>query len=165
MLRRRPLDPDSDYTGMVEAQRESWEINFPDDYFSESIFRASVRSAARRGEVFVYELEGGDVPVPDVPVAIIGWLWLDLGRPRAAVHIRHIQVAQEHWGKGFGRQIMEDAMALAVARGARALTLNVTKSNARAMNLYESLGFEVKEDSGPRQKMRLALDHEDSNGL
>jgi ribosomal protein S18 acetylase RimI-like enzyme len=160
MLRRRPLDPDSDYTGMVEAQRKSWDINFPDDYFSESIFRASVRSAARRGEVFVYELEGGDGSV-----ALIGWLWLDLARPRAAVHIRHIQVAEEHWGQGFGRQIMEDAMDIAVARGARVLTLNVTKSNARAMNLYESLGFEVKEDCGPRQKMRLALDPEDSNGL
>ncbi len=160
MLRRRPLDPDSDYTGMVEAQRKSWEINFPDDYFSESIFCASVRSAARRGEVFVYELEGGDGSV-----AVIAWLWLDLGRPRAAVHIRHIQVAQEHWGKGFGRQIMEDVMALAVARGARALTLNVTKSNARAMNLYESLGFEVKEDSGSRQKMCLALDLDDDSGV
>ena len=136
---------------MVEAQRQSWEINFPDDYFSESIFGASVRSAARRGEVFVYELKG----------EVIGWLWLDLGRPRAAVHIRHIQVAQKHWGKGFGRQIMEDAMTIAVKRGARALTLNVTKSNARAMNLYEGLGFEVEEDSGSRQKMRLWLDLED----
>jgi ribosomal protein S18 acetylase RimI-like enzyme len=90
-------------------------------------------------------------------------LWLDLGRPRAAVHVRHIQVAQEHWGQGFGRQIMEDAMAIAVARGARALTLNVTKSNARAMNLYESLGFEVQEDSGSRQKMRLTLDPEENS--
>jgi ribosomal protein S18 acetylase RimI-like enzyme len=154
MLRRRPLDLDSDYTGLVEAQRESWEINFPDDYFSESIFSASLRSAVRRGEVFVYELEG----------EVAAWLWLDLGRPRSAVHIRHIQVAREHWGKGFGRQVIEDAMAIAIARGARALTLNVTKSNARAMNLYEGLGFEAEEDEGSRQKMRLALDPDDTDG-
>ena len=154
MLRRRPFEPNSDCAALVDAQRQSWEINFPDDYFSESILSASVRSAARRGEVFVYELEG----------AAVGWLWLDLGRPRASVHLRHVQVVEAHWGKGFGRRIMEDAMAIALARGGRTLTLNVTKSNARAMSLYESLGFEVEEDHGSRQKMRLALDPADIGG-
>ncbi len=155
MMRRRPLDPDRDYPAMADAQRESWEINFPGEVFVESIFRSSVLAAARRGEVFVYEEDGETV----------GWLWLDLARPRAGVHIRHVQVVRELWGKGYGRRLLEDAMAIAKARGARALTLNVTKSNTRAMDLYESLGFEIEEDNGPRQFMRLELDADEEDSL
>ncbi|MBC7237978.1 MAG: GNAT family N-acetyltransferase, partial [Chloroflexi bacterium] len=118
-MERRLLDPDRDYGAMVEAQRLSWDINFPDDLFIESIFRTSLKSAVRRGEVFVYEEEG----------EVIGWLWLDLGRPWVAVHIRHIQVVRSRWGLGYGRRILQDAMAICREHGGRVLTLNVTKSN------------------------------------
>jgi len=147
-LRRRRIDLDHDYEGLVAAQRKSWEINFPDDLFWESVFRSSVRGAARRGEVFVYERHG----------MVVGWLWLDLARPLAGVHIRHIQVAEPYWGRGYGRSIVSDAIAIAMDRGAPRLTLNVTKENARAMNLYEGLGFETIEDFGQRQRMSLELD-------
>lgn len=148
-MRRRPLRFWHDYDRLLAMQRLSWEINFPRHLFSEALFRGSLRDGARRGEVFIYE---ADQPEDE----IVGWLWLDFSDPET-VHIRHIQVEKAYWGRGFGRAIMQDAIALCTAQGYRAITLNVTKSNARAMALYAHLGFVVEEDNQDRQFMRLEL--------
>jgi ribosomal protein S18 acetylase RimI-like enzyme len=148
-MRRRPVRFWQDYEQLLAMQRLSWQINFPRHIFSEALFRGSLRDGARRGEVFVYE---ADQPEEE----IVGWLWLDFSDPEI-VHIRHIQVEQAYWGRGLGRAILEDAIALCTAQGYRAITLNVTKSNARAMALYAHLGFVVEEDNQERQFMRLEL--------
>ena len=146
MLRRR-VEWYRDYGELLAMQRVSWKINFGDDSFSEDAFGASLRSAVRRNGVWVYE-EDGD---------LVGWLWLDVHSPYIGVHIRHIQVRKAHWGRGIGRRIMEDAIAICVKRGHHKLTLNVTKSNLRAMRLYASLGFAIDEDRGARQSMKLDI--------
>ena len=146
-MRRRAVDTDVDYDKLLQMQRQSWGINFPGLDFCEETFRGSLQASADRGEVFVYEIDG----------EIVGWLWLDLGIPRGNAHVRHVQVDGAHWGHTLGRHILEDAIGMCIQRGYRALTLNVTKSNARAMSLYEHLGFVMVEDRGERQCMSLQL--------
>ena len=144
---RRPLDLDRDLNRVLSMQRRSWEINFPGQAFFEGAFVGSLRGGVRRGQLYAYESEGH----------LVGWLWLDLSIPRIGGHIRHIQVAEPYWGRGIGRAIVEDAIALCREKGCPELTLNVTKSNSRALALYTSLGFQLKQDDGDRQKMSLAL--------
>ena len=146
-MKQRLLDINRDCDILVAMQRESWRINFPDEMFNEAVFLASLRSGAKRDEIYVYELEG----------ELVGWLWLEKRLLRVA-HVRHIQVERSHWAKGIGRQIMEDAISMSTAAGQLKLTLNVTKSNARALALYTRLGFVVTKDRGDRQCMELCLD-------
>lgn len=139
---------ESDYDRLLSMQRLSWTINFPGRPFSEVAFRLSLESATTRGDVYAYEEGEGR--------ELVGWLWLGFSQPQYG-HIRHIQVEQAHWGKGLGRRIMQDAIDLCAQRGRRRVTLTVTKSNARAMALYERLGFVPVEDLVKRQRMALDL--------
>ena len=45
--------------------------------------------------------------------------------------------------KGFGRRVMQEAMNAARSRGERQLILEVINSNAKARDLYLSLGFQI----------------------
>jgi len=145
-MERRAADYRRDAEGLLAMQRVSWEINFPGRAFREPSFRVSLRAGIDHGDVAIYE-DGDEV---------VGWLWLD--RYEAGiVHIRHIQVTRGRWGQGLGRQIMGDAIAIVMKEGRRAVTLNVTKSNQRAVNLYAHLGFRVIADDGERQRMKLDL--------
>ena len=146
-LERRAPDPRSDYGALLEMQRLSWGINFPDTAFCDEAFRRSLRAGIRRGEVHVYELDG----------TVVAWLWLDTSTPSISGHVRHIQVCRSQWGYGLGYRIMQDAVAMCIEAHCRALTLNVTKSNVRAMALYARLGFIKHKDHGDRQFMELTL--------
>ena len=148
-IKRRSLDLAQDYDILLEMEKLSWEINFPQFSFSEKGFRVSLISGvqARYEEIYVYE-RGNE---------LVGWLWLDLSAPRKGGHIRRVQVKKEYWGQGLGRQILWDAISICAERGCRAVTLNVTKSNERAVRLYTGLGFTVVEDFGERQSMRLEI--------
>ncbi len=145
-MKRRMVEIDRDYAQLLAMQRLSWEINFPGRAFCEVSFDISLRFAVHSDELYCYEIED----------KVVGWLWLTW-TDRDTGHIRHIQVEQAYWGQGLGRQIVEDALALCAERSCRAVTLNVTKSNARAMALYAHLGFVVVEDNGARQRMKLVL--------
>ncbi|MBN1400912.1 MAG: GNAT family N-acetyltransferase [Anaerolineae bacterium] len=144
---RRLVDVDRDYEQLLAMQRRSWEINFPGELFYEAAFMGSLRSSARRGQVYVYEMEG----------SLVGWLWLDLSPSHDHAHIRHIQVEEAYWGQGIGKAIVEDAIAICAQRRREEITLNVTKANERAMALYAGLGFVLDEDDGARQRMRLTI--------
>lgn len=146
-LTRRRAREDRDMDALTAMQSESYVINFPEQTFREALFRPWLSSGIRRGEVWVYALEG----------EMVGWLWLDLRRSRRQAHIVHVQVATPRWGCGLGRRIVEDAIEQARAAGCARMTLSVTKSNARAMALYAGLGFQLLEDQGDRQMMMLAL--------
>lgn len=145
-LTRRPVDVRQDYAALLEMHRLSWRVNFPGERFDEWVFRATLETGARQGDVFAYEYEG----------RLVAWLWMSWPA-RARGHVRHIQVAQDCWGRGIGRAVMEDAVALCLERGCDTLTLVVTKSNERAMALYAHLGFTLEYDEGARQRMRLDL--------
>ena len=145
-MKRRAVDIQRDYDQLLSMQRVNWGINFPRREGAMGRGTPQHCSAAERGAVYIYEQQG----------TLIGWLWLDFSRPGAG-HIRHLQVAKPHWGKGIGRRVMEDAIDLCADRECGTVTLTVTKSNVRAMALYEHLGFVMVEDLGERQRMALDL--------
>lgn len=54
-----------------------------------------------------------------------------------------ITVAPEAEGRGYGRLLLTSLLTEATARGAERLFLEVRQSNARAIRLYESVGFTI----------------------
>lgn len=67
-------------------------------------------------------------------------------RPAQGAHIASgsLMVASASRGKGLGRLLIRDMIAWAVQEGYRAIQFNaVVETNAAAMRLYESEGFEV----------------------
>jgi ribosomal-protein-alanine N-acetyltransferase len=59
------------------------------------------------------------------------------------LHINNLAVRPECRGAGVGRALLESVFRHAVALGARRATLEVRRSNAAAVKLYERLGFSV----------------------
>ncbi len=89
---------------------------------------------------------------------------------RAGSHYNHvgemaIVVSNEHRGAGFGRMLIEMAIAWCRVVGVTKLSLQVFTDNARAIALYRSLGFaeegvargEVRMPSGDRDLLLMAL--------
>ncbi len=146
-MQRRPFDYARDIECVVAMQHRSVEINFPGESFYEPAFRDSLKRLRQDEIIWVYEDEG----------QVVGWIWLDLGQGRRRIHVRHLQVIEERWGQGIGRRILEEAIVFCREIERTEMTLNVTKSNARAMALYQSLGFQKVNDWGERQFMRLAV--------
>lgn len=65
------------------------------------------------------------------------------------VHLLNLSVAAGLQGRGIGRAILQWLMADAAARGARGMLLEVRPSNAPAIALYRSEGFD---DIGLRKR-------------
>ena len=61
-------------------------------------------------------------------------------RPGTA-HIPQVAVAEEFQGHGLGQAMMQQGFRELVKRGLDEVTLTVTDSNARAVRLYERIGF------------------------
>ncbi len=81
----------------------------------------------------------------------VGALWLE-ARP-AEVYVAEIQVAPEVQGRGIGTGVLRQVLAEAAA-GARAVTLQVLKTNERARRLYERLGFYATGEVDVHVRMR-----------
>ena len=76
----------------------------------------------------------GDTPV--------GFLMLDMDQAERTVGVWRFMIAPEHQGKGYGRQAMEAALALAREAGVYdAMYLDYVPGNDVARALYASLGF------------------------
>jgi GNAT superfamily N-acetyltransferase len=144
----RRVDLDRDYDLLAELQAQSWEINFPGELFVEPLFRDAVQHGLRNNDDLWAYIDEGE---------FVGWIWLQWLMGGRRVHIRHIQVVETHWGNGYGKRMIGDAIHWALERRCTTMSLNVTRSNERAMRLYASLGFEASRAMGPRQEMRLDL--------
>jgi ribosomal-protein-alanine N-acetyltransferase len=59
------------------------------------------------------------------------------------LHINNLAVRPDRRGLGVGRVLLESVFGRAVALGARRATLEVRRSNAAALRLYDRLGFAV----------------------
>ena len=55
-----------------------------------------------------------------------------------------ISIQKEYWGLGIGRSLIAVGMEWAKEKNIKKITLKVDASNYRAVDLYESLGFEVE---------------------
>lgn len=66
-----------------------------------------------------------------------------VSRRRRACHRATVgvSVVRTHWGKGVGTALMQACMELAKTAGYEQMELEVVENNARAVALYERLGF------------------------
>ena len=88
----------------------------------------------------------------DELVAYAGfWLVLD------EAHITRVTVAEEHRGRGYGRQVVEYLLARAFALGAVLARLEVREGNTAAIRLYDRMGF-IPEGRRPGYYQRTGED-------
>lgn len=74
-------------------------------------------------------------PAGEVVGVLVAWAVAD------EVTLMDVAVAPSSRRLGVGRALVDELLAFARARGARLVVLEVRKSNAAAIALYESLGF------------------------
>ena len=101
-------------------------------------------------QMFVWELQNVGVSyayvlrTPEWRVAAFCTTWVVLDE----VHINNVAVRPECRGQGAGLALLRFVLRLGGSLGARRATLEVRRSNAAALKLYERLGFQV---SGTRR--------------
>jgi [ribosomal protein S18]-alanine N-acetyltransferase len=96
-------------------------------------------------EMFLWELKNVGVSygyvlrTPDWRVAAFCTIWV----VHDEIHINNVAVRPQCRGGGVGRVLLEFIFRLGAGLGARKATLEVRRSNAAALKLYERLGFSV----------------------
>lgn len=95
-------------------------------------------------ETIAAELAGGVVwriaRAEKEPVGYYSWR---LDADDARVNLNKLYVLPARQRQGFGRAMLEHALRGAGASGAREMSLNVNKQNARAQRLYAHAGFRI----------------------
>lgn len=89
---------------------------------------------------------------------IVGYgYFTEAGVADARVPILALVIADRYQNQGLGRALMETLIAEARAQGKSGIQLTVFKENARAIHLYQSLGFRIvgEADGGKQHAMRL----------
>lgn len=66
-----------------------------------------------------------------------------LGHTNPEGELLTIGVDSDYRGRGYGRQLMDDLVTDAAARGCREIFLEVRRSNHHAIDLYKQVGFTV----------------------
>lgn len=95
---------------------------------------------------FVREMHdtGGIVLVAvDASGAVVGWCDVQRRRQEGFRHVGRLGIGMvpEVRGRGLGRRLMTEAVRIAREKGLERVELEVFASNARAIALYESVGF------------------------
>ena len=103
-------------------------INFPQDPWTEEMFRAAEKDPAT---VFLYEYRGGELAGLVIIHVIAGEGSID-----------NVSVSPAYRRQGIARRLLAEAMTRARENlGAKDFTLEVRRSNEGARALYESIGF------------------------
>ena len=96
-------------------------------------------------QMFLWELQNVGVSyayvlrTPEWPVAAFCTIWVVLDE----IHINNVAVRPECRGQGAGLALLRFILRLGGSLGARRATLEVRRSNAAALKLYDRLGFRV----------------------
>nr|WP_262903574.1 N-acetyltransferase [Niabella beijingensis] len=72
-------------------------------------------------------------------------------------YIRFLTVHPDHSGKGIGRRLTADCIALARSSNETTIALHTSEMMRPACHLYESLGFKIEREIGPRLGKRYWL--------
>ena len=95
----------------------------------------------RHGGARVFLAYEGQMPL-GVAICMIGFSSF---RGKPLINIHDIAVRPEARGKGVGRQLLDAVKGEARKLGCCKVTLEVRSDNARAMGLYQSVGFKSSE--------------------
>jgi ribosomal protein S18 acetylase RimI-like enzyme len=58
-------------------------------------------------------------------------------------YLRTLAVGAEHRGRGYGRQLLEQAITAGARAGFKRIRLDVNGNNAPALHLYQDCGFKI----------------------
>lgn len=124
---------------IVERLHDAVDLDGVIDVEAASFFRPTSR------EWYVKELQRPDVcyiyvvRTADVRVAGFCAFW----RIADQIHINNLAIRPELRGHGLGRALLDRVLQEAAAMAAPSATLEVRRSNAAALRLYERAGFRV----------------------
>ncbi len=118
------LGPDADVTAIVEIERASFSSPWTPDMFRWELRNSDVAST------WVLRTPDGHV----VAFCCVSQVLDEL-------HINNVAVAPSARRHGFALRLLEHVIDRAVASGVTRATLEVRRSNAAALELYDCLGF------------------------
>ncbi|WP_406181468.1 GNAT family N-acetyltransferase [Streptomyces sp. NBC_01006] len=132
---------------MTQAEYEVWLVAAIEGYAADWTTRGMPQEAARAKAVADHEralphglaTEGTTLAVLEADGVRVGHVWAAPNGEGA--YVFDVAVAEEHRGRGHGRDLMLLAERAALAGGHRVLGLNVFAGNTPALRLYESLGY------------------------
>ena len=126
----RPYDA-KDEEAAIALWLRSWQATYPELDFAS---RLSWWRERWRNEL----TKSADIVVAETGGELIGFVTVD---PQAC-YLDQIVVAPEHWASGIGSALIAVAKQLSPS----ALELHVNTDNARAIRLYQKLGFAITGD-------------------
>ncbi|KJY33110.1 GNAT family N-acetyltransferase [Streptomyces katrae] len=135
---------------MTEAEYAVWNVRAREEYAASWTARGMRPEAARAKSEADHDArlpEGLDTPgvtfaVLESAGTPVGHVWLAAaGEGGEGAYVYDVAVAEEHRGRGHGRDLMLLAERTAIAQGHRVLALHVFAANTPALRLYESLGY------------------------
>ncbi|MFF7501479.1 GNAT family N-acetyltransferase [Streptomyces lavendulae] len=137
-VRGRPMTAD-EYAAWDAVAREayaaSWTARGMDPEAARNKARADHDAQLPRG----LDTPGATFTVLEADGAPVGHVWV-AGDGEGA-YVFDVEVAAEHRGHGYGRDLMLLAERAALAAGHHRLALHVFAANTPALRLYESLGY------------------------
>jgi len=119
-MRRRDLD------AVAAIERSIYPFPWTRGNFADSLLAGH--------DAWILEIEIEESPQL-IGYAVVMWL-------PDEVHLLNLSVAAPMQGRGYGREMLNWLMRDAAGRGARGMLLEVRPSNAPALALYRSSGFE-----------------------
>ncbi|WP_030543026.1 GNAT family N-acetyltransferase [Streptomyces albus] len=89
----------------------------------------------------LYDLHGDQLLVLDDGDALVGYVLVGTQSDKSRSWILGLGIDRRSRGRGFGRQLMAEALRRLRAAGVREVRLTVEPANTAAVELYESMGF------------------------
>ena len=119
-------------------------------------YRDDLRAHPEVIDVPLHDIEAGNVRVATGSLRVLGFASLIAGRTADAAELDGLFVDPAFMRRGIGRSLVEDALALARARGCRRIEVT---ANPRAVEFYVKLGFiddgVVPTQFGPGLRMHI----------
>lgn len=144
--RIRPATPD-DLAAMLEILPRLAEFELPSGRDAGDLWKGDAQTlrtwaAAPSDDLIVLVADGGAGEGDRIVLGLaLVRLQPEFMSKQPSAHLEAIAVAPAADGRGLGRQLLADAEAAALARGATSMTLHVFANNERARSVYERTGY------------------------
>jgi ribosomal protein S18 acetylase RimI-like enzyme len=147
---RRADVPDAD---LVARLLRDFNAEFDDPAPSQEAMAERIRALLVHGDTVI--LLAGEPPVALSLTRFRPGLW----SPKLESYLAELYVVPDRRGRGIGRALMEETMAMARDRGADTMEVGTGEADVAARRLYESLGF-TNTEHGPGGVEAVSLFYE-----